>query len=163
MLQNIRRLLNMLSGNLRNMKQCVYARLQLYECAKVCHTCYTYPLLHCLLHICQQRSATDSDPRTSGSGRSWSSLDILDQDSQLLANLEYLLRILNTSPGHLRDVKQTICSAQVDECTKIGNVLYNALYHIAYMDALEELFLHLCLLSNKKLLAVTDDSSSAAD
>ncbi len=58
-------------------------------------------------------------------------------------------------------MKQTVCSAQVYECTKIGYILYNALYHIAYMDALEELFLLLCFLSNDQLLTVTDDSSSA--
>ena len=38
-------------------------------------------------------------------------------------------------------MKQSICSAEVDECTKIGNVLYHALYGIAYMDPLEQLFL----------------------
>ena len=33
-------------------------------------------------------------------------------------------------------------------------------YGIASVDALEELFLHLSLLSNHKLLSVADDSSS---
>ena len=31
----------MLSGNLGNMKQSIYARLKLYKCAKVSHTCDT--------------------------------------------------------------------------------------------------------------------------
>ena len=50
-LQNIRRLLYMLSGDLGNMKQCVYAGLQLYECAEVCHTCNSslYHVAYCIL------------------------------------------------------------------------------------------------------------------
>ena len=63
-----------------------------------------------------------------------------------LAYLEYFLRILNMSPGHLRDMKQTICTAQVDECTEIGNILYNTFYRITNMDSLEQLFLHLSFL-----------------
>ena len=54
-------------------------------------------------------------------------------------------------------MKQSICSAEVDECTEIGNVLNNTLYGIAYMDPLEQLFLHAQLSCYKKLLAVTDD------
>ena len=33
------------------------------------------------------------------------------------------------------------------------------LYNIAFMDTLEEFFLHLCFLSNQKLFSVTDNSS----
>ena len=58
-------------------------------------------------------------------------------------------------------MKQTVCSAQIYECTEIGYVLYNTLYHIAYMDALEELFLLLSLFSNDQLLTVTDDAATA--
>ena len=51
--------------------------------------------------------------------------------------------------------------AQIYECTEIGYVLNNALYHIAYMDALEELFLLLSFFSNDQLLTVTDDAATA--
>ena len=57
-------------------------------------------------------------------------------------------------------MKQSICSTQVYECTEIGHVLNNSPNHIAYMDALKQLLLHLCLLSNNQLLAVADNSSS---
>ena len=57
-------------------------------------------------------------------------------------------------------MKQAVSAAQVYECTEIGNVLNSTLYGIASVDTLEELFLHLSLLSNHKLLSVADDSSS---
>ena len=78
----------------------------------------------------------------------------------MIAGLEYLLRILNTAPGHLGNMKQAVSAAQVYECTEVGNVLNSTLYGVTCMDALEELFLKLSLLSNHKLLSVADDSSS---
>ena len=79
----------------------------------------------------------------------------------MVTGLEYLLRILNTAPGHLGNMKQAVSAAQVYECTEIGNVLNSTLYGVTCMDALEELFLKLSLLSNHKLLSVADDSSSS--
>ena len=158
--QYVRRLLHMLSGNLGYVKQCVHARLQLYECAEVCHSCYLTGnyIAYCILICSVQPRILILELQAQGD---LGVTDILNQDIELLANLEYLLRVLYASPGHLRDMKQTVCSAQIYECTEIGYVLNNALYHIAYMDALEELFLLLCLLSNDQLLAVTDDTTTA--
>ena len=53
-LQNVRRLINMISGDLRYMKQCVYARLQLNECAEIGHTSNTtlYYVADCILLSC---------------------------------------------------------------------------------------------------------------
>ena len=68
--------------------------------------------------------------------------------------------MLNSSPGHLGDVKQTVCTAQIDECTEIGYILNNAVNNIAFVNSLEELFLNLSLLSCDQLSAVTDVSSS---
>ena len=80
-LQNIRRLINMIVRNLRNMKQCVYTRLKLYKCAEVCHTCHTtlYDIAYCILvssgqpRILILELQAQSDLLT---------LDILDQDSR---------------------------------------------------------------------------------
>ena len=71
----------MLSGNLGNMKQCVYTRLQLYKCAEVCHTCHTslYDVAYCIL--VSSVSATDSDPRELQAQSDLVIMDILDQDS----------------------------------------------------------------------------------
>ena len=87
-------------------------------------------------------------------------MDILDDNSYLLANLEDLLRILNSAPGHLGDVEQSISTTQVDECAEVCHVLDSSLNHIACMDALKQFLLQLCLLGNKQLLAVADNSSS---
>ena len=43
-------------------------------------------------------------------------------------------------------MKQSVCSAQIDECTEIGYILNSTFNYIANMDSLEELFLHLCFL-----------------
>ena len=63
------------------MKQCVYARLQLYECAEVCHTCHTtlYDIAYCIL--LSSVSAKDSDPRELQAQGDLLTLDILDEDS----------------------------------------------------------------------------------
>ena len=58
-------------------------------------------------------------------------------------------------------MKQSVSAAQIDECTKICNVLNNTLYCIANMDTLHKLLLFLSFLSNKKLFAVTDDTASS--
>ncbi len=142
------------------MKQSVYARLQLNKCTEVSHSCNTtgYNVAYCVLLSSVQPRILIRELQAQSD---LVAADVFDQDFQFLANLEYLLRVLYAAPGHLRDMKQTVSSAQIDECTEIGYVLNSSLYHIAYMDALEESFLHLSLLSNDKLLAVTDDSSSS--
>jgi len=56
-------------------------------------------------------------------------------------------------------MKKSVCSAEINECTEIGNVLDNTVYDIANLDLAEESLLHLFLLSCKKLLAVSDASS----
>ena len=43
----------------------------------------------------------------------------------------------------------------------VNIILNSSFYLVTYMDLLEESFLHLSLLSNDKLLAVADDSSSS--
>ena len=57
-------------------------------------------------------------------------------------------------------MKQTICAAQIYECTEIGNVLYNAFYNVTFMDSCEQCSLLFCLLGNNQLLAIADISSS---
>ena len=40
-------------------------------------------------------------------------------------------------------MKQTVCSAKIDECTEICNILNSSLYYITDIDALEQFFLQL--------------------
>src|SRR5215470_9207028 len=39
-----------------------------------------------------------------------------------------------TSPGHVGDVKQAIHTIEIDECAKVGNVLYSADHAVAHVD-----------------------------
>ena len=61
----------------------------------------------------------------SGSVQSWSSLMSLIRTVSFSTNLEHLLRMLYTAPGHLRDMKQSVSSAKIYECTKVGNIFNN--------------------------------------
>ena len=65
------------------------------------------------------------------------------------------------APAHLRDVKQTICSAKIDERTEIGNILHNTVHGISDMDPLKQLLLKLFLALYQNLLAVADNAMSA--
>ena len=56
-------------------------------------------------------------------------------------------------------MKESVCSTKIDECTEIGQIFYSTLYNISNVDSCEKLLFQLCLLSNQKLLSVTDDSS----
>ena len=64
----------------------------------------------------------------------------------MLAYLEYLLGMLHPAPGHLGDVQQAVCAAQINESTEVRNVLHHAFYNIAFMDPCKQFPLHLCLL-----------------
>ena len=89
-LQNIRRLVNMFAGDLGYMKQSVNARFQLNECAEISHACNssgdngadTVLLGSAAPRILIRELHGKSDLLA---------VDILDQDSDLLANLEDLL------------------------------------------------------------------------
>ena len=78
------------------------------------------------------------------------SVDIFDKNCNFITYVEYLLRVLYSAPGHLRDVKKSVCSAEVDECTEICNILNNTLNLIAYVDLSKKLFLFLSFLSNEE-------------
>src|SRR5699024_2472076 len=78
-----------------------------------------------------------------------------------LSYMEQFLRIIDTSPGHLGNMKQSVYSAEIDKCTEICNILYNTFYCITCMQVCKNLFLFFCFLSNKKLSSVTDDTVSS--
>ena len=68
--------------------------------------------------------------------------------------------MFNSAPGHLGDVKQSVCAAKIDKCTKISYVLNNTFYDIAFFDLLKEFLLQLSLLGYDQLFTVADISSS---
>ena len=68
--------------------------------------------------------------------------------------------MFNSAPGHLGDVKQSICAAKIDKCAEISYVLNNAFNDIAFFDLLKEFLLQFSLLGYDQLFTVADISSS---
>ena len=159
-LQNIRRLLDVLLGDLGNMKQSVNAGLQLNECAEISHACYLTgnDLAYCILLVSTDPRILIRELQRQGD---LVAVDVLNKNTKLLANLEDLLRALNTAPAHLGDVKQTICSAKIYESTEISDVLNGSFYYIANLKVLEQLRSCLFSLCSEKLLAIADVTTSS--
>src|SRR5699024_4279462 len=159
-LEYVCRFLHMLSGNLGYMQQSVNTRLQFYESTEISHTCNgsLYNISHCVFlssvqpWILLREFHGQSDLVT---------VDVFDQNFYVIANFEDFLRIFHTSPGHLRNMKQSVCAAQIDKCAEIGYVLDNTLYCVSHSDACKQLFLHFLLLFYNQLFSVADDSSSS--
>ena len=149
----------MLPGNLGNMKQCVHTWLQLYKCAEISHTCHTavYHVANRILVSCVDPWISLRELKAQGN---FLSLNILNQYPYLVPCLEYLLRILNTAPAHLGNMKKSVCTAQINECAEVGYVLNGSVNGIAWLDSCEQFFFQLRLLCNQKLFPVADDSSS---
>ena len=134
------------------MKQCVHTWLQLNKRAK--------SVIRALYHHVNRILVSCVDPwLASGNLRlqgNFLSLDILNQ--HLVPCLEYLLRIL--SPSSSRNMKKSVCTAQINECAEVGYVLNGSVNSIAWLDSCEQFFFQLRLLCNQKLFPVADDSSS---
>ena len=130
----------MFSGDLGYMQKSIYAWFQFNECAEVCHTCDCsfYYVSYSIFFICIQPRVLIFELQAQCD---LISVDIFDQNFDRLADFEDLLRVFYSSPGHLGDMQQTICSAQIDECTEICNILNNTVYNIANCDLLKQSFL----------------------
>ena len=149
--QYVRRLVHMISGDLRYMKQRVDTGLKLYKSAEVSHAgnaafhdcAYSVLLISGKPRILIVKLQAECNAV---------SFDILDQAGNLLSNGKDGTRIVYTAPAHLGDVKQSVCSAEIDECTEICDVLYGSLNDIADMDSGEELLLSFLLLGLNSMI-----------
>ena len=90
----------MLSGNLRNMKQGIYAGLQLNKCAEICHTgnLAGNNRTNRIFLSCSQPGILIRELQAEGNSVA---LDVLNQNLQLLSDFQNGARIVHTSPGHL--------------------------------------------------------------
>ena len=142
------------------MQQGIHTRLQLYKGAKISHTCYLTGN-----DIACSEFLSGIQPwilvREFQAQSNLFTLDILNKDFQFFTNFKYFLRIFYMTPGHLRNMKQTVCSAQINECTEISHILHNTLNHIADCNAFKQRFLQFRFSGYQKLFAVTDNSSSS--
>src|SRR4051812_45666272 len=71
----------------------------------------------------------------------------------LIANMHEVARMRQASPAHVRDVQQTIESAQIDECAVVGQVLHRAVHDGTFLQVLESLRAQLGLLFVQNLFA----------
>jgi hypothetical protein len=58
--------------------------------------------------------------------------------SDFVANVDDFARMLDALPGHVGDVQQTVDAAQVNECTVVGQVLDDALDHLAFLQGFQQ-------------------------
>ena len=88
-------------------------------------------------------------------------MDLFDHNFYRLANLEYFLRILHTSPGHLWDMKKAVDSAEIDKSAEVRYILDGSFHSVPRLYPCKELTLLLSALRNKKLPSVSDHTVSS--
>src|SRR2546427_128599 len=65
-------------------------------------------------------------------------VDIEDFDLDLLPDMHHLGRVRHAAIAHVRDVEQSVHAAQIDEGTEVGDVLDDALPHLANLQLLHQ-------------------------
>ena len=80
-----------------------------------------------------------------------------DDDVDLVVDLEQLRRMADAAPRHVRDVQQAVDAAEVDERAVVGDVLDDALEHLAFGERLERVLLLLGVLLFEERLAREHD------
>ena len=78
-------------------------------------------------------------------------------DLNLVADVDQVAGMGETSPGHVGDVQQAVEAAQIDECAVLGEVLDHAGQHGAFFQMLERLGFLFVLLFFQNLLARDHD------
>src|SRR2546422_586609 len=65
-------------------------------------------------------------------------VDVEDLDLDLLPDVHHLRRVRHAAIAHVRDVEQSVHAAQIDEGTEVGDVLDDALPHLAHLQLLHQ-------------------------
>ena len=84
-------------------------------------------------------------------------VELEDDDTDLLADLEHLRRVADAAPAHVGDVEQAVDAAEVDEGAVVGQVLHLALEDRALLQVLQGLLLQLLALLLEEDPARQDD------
>ena len=66
-------------------------------------------------------------------------VDLQDDDIDLLVDAEHLRGMADPFPTHVGDVQQPVDAAQIDEGSKVGDVLHDAAADLAFFELLHEL------------------------
>src|SRR6202035_2007435 len=80
-----------------------------------------------------------------------------DANGHLVADLEDLRRVVDATPAHVRDVEEAVDAAEIDEGAVLGDVLDDALDHLALLEGEESLGLLLVALLLEKDAAAEHD------
>ncbi len=78
-------------------------------------------------------------------------------DVDLVVDLEQLRRVTDAAPRHIRDVQQAVDAAEIDERAVVGDVLHDALEHLAFGKRLERVLLLFGVLLFEERLAREHD------
>src|SRR5271155_162201 len=154
-LDQLRRMLHPLRpGHLRNVNESFDALLQLDECAVVGHA--ENAATHAgadgvALHGIKPRIRRELLEAERNALLILVELQHLDLD--LVANVDEVARVGETTPAHVGDVEQAIEAAHIDECAVVGEVLYGAGQNAALFERGESDRLLRVLVFFKKLFA----------
>src|SRR6266700_7671371 len=67
-------------------------------------------------------------------------IDAKNLDFLLLADLEHFTGVIDTAPGELADMYQSVCSSQVNKGAKVGKVTHHAMANFSWFQLIEKLF-----------------------
>ena len=84
-------------------------------------------------------------------------VDIEDDHFDFLADREHLGRMVDAAPAHIGDMQQAVHPLQVDERAEVGDVLDDALAHLADLDFRKQLLLLLAPAVLQQFPAGQDD------
>src|SRR6058998_1221450 len=65
-------------------------------------------------------------------------VDVEDLDLDLLPDVHHLGRVRHAAIAHVRDVEQSVHAAEIDEGAEVGDVLDDALSHLAHLQLLHQ-------------------------
>src|SRR6185437_7125436 len=85
-----------------------------------------------------------------------------NHDIDFLAVLHHFARVLDTGPGHLGDVQQTVDSTQVDERAVVGDAADDTLADITLFERPERIGAALLALLLRGLAVRKDDLAAVA-
>ena len=84
-------------------------------------------------------------------------IDVQNDHFQFVIDLHHLSRMVDSTPAHIGDVQQAVDSAEVNKCTKVGDVLDHTLAQLTDFEFLQQRLLHLFALFLDEAAARDDD------
>src|SRR5215469_15487497 len=67
-------------------------------------------------------------------------IDTQDLNFDFLAYFQYFTGMIDTAPGELADMYQSVSASQIDECAEVGKIADHAVTNFAWFQLIEKLF-----------------------